>query len=65
LGHGNKVTEGLSKLNNEELHNMSSSSNITLIKSRKIKWVDIYSTGERRNAYNMLIVKFKENSPLG
>jgi hypothetical protein len=44
---------------------MSSSPNITLIKSIKIKWVDIYSTGEKRNAYNLLIVKFKKNSPLG
>jgi hypothetical protein len=53
------VTGDWTKLHNEELHNMYSSPNIiTMIKSRRMRWVGhVARVGEKRNAYRILVGK--------
>jgi hypothetical protein len=60
-------TRGWIKLHNEELHNMySSPSIITIIKSRRIKWVGhVARMGEKRNACRILVGKPEGKRPLG
>jgi hypothetical protein len=50
-------TGGWRKLHNEELHNLySSPSIIGMIKSRRMRWVGhVARTGEKRNAYRILV----------
>jgi hypothetical protein len=59
-----EVAGGWRKLHNAELHNWySSSSIITMIKPR---WAGhIARTGEKRNAYRILVGKTEGQSPLG
>jgi hypothetical protein len=54
-----EVTGGWRKLHNEELHNLSSSSNIIrMIKSRRMRWAGhVARIGETRNAYRILVRK--------
>jgi hypothetical protein len=56
-----KVTRGWRKLHTEELHNSYSSSNISAIKSRRMRWTghDVAHTGEMRNIYGVLVRKAK------
>jgi hypothetical protein len=62
-----EVTGGWRKLHNEELHNLySSPSIIRLAKSRRMRgaW-HIARTGEKRNAYGLLVGKLEGETPLG
>jgi hypothetical protein len=61
-----EVTGEWRKLNNEELRNLySSSSIIRIIKSRRIRWADhVTRTGEKRNAYRLLVGKPEGKRPL-
>jgi hypothetical protein len=61
-----EVTGGWSKLHNE-LHNVySSPSIIRMIKSRRICWAGyVARTGEKRNAYRILVGKPEGKRPLG
>jgi hypothetical protein len=53
----NGVTGRWRKLHNEELHNLcSSSSIITIIKSRRMRWAGhVARMGEKRNVYMLLV----------
>jgi hypothetical protein len=55
------------KLNNEELHDLySSSSIISIIKSRRMRWVGhVALMGEKRNVYRLLVGKPEGRRPLG
>jgi hypothetical protein len=59
--------EGWRKLHDEELHNMYSPlSIITVIKSRRMRWAGyITRTGEKRNAYRILVGIPEGKGPLG
>jgi hypothetical protein len=59
-----EVTGGWEKLHNEELHNShSSSSTITMMKSRRMKWVwHVARMGETRNSYKVLLGKQEETT---
>jgi hypothetical protein len=61
------VTGGCRKLHNEELHNMYSfPSIIRMIKSRSVQWaVQVARTGEKRNAYRILVGKPEGTGPRG
>jgi hypothetical protein len=60
-----EVTGGLRKLHNEELHNLySSPSIIRMIKSRRMRWA-VPRTGEKRNAYRILVGKLEGKRTLG
>jgi hypothetical protein len=52
----NEVTGGWRKLHNEELHDLySSSSIITMIMPRRMKWTGLVACmGQSRNAYRIL-----------
>jgi hypothetical protein len=56
------VTRGWRKLYNEELHNLySSTSIISMIKSRRVRWAGhVARMGEKRNAYRILGESQKE-----
>jgi hypothetical protein len=60
-------TGGSKKLHNEELHNLySSPSIITIIKSRRMRWVGhVARMGEQRNAYRVLVGKPEGKRPVG
>jgi hypothetical protein len=62
-----EVTKEWIRLHNEKLHNLYSSPNITLvIKSRTVRWqVHVACTGERRDAYRVLVGKSEGKRPLG
>jgi hypothetical protein len=51
-----EVAGGWRRLDNEELHNLYSSTNIIMmIKSRKMRWMGhVARMGEMRNSYNIL-----------
>jgi hypothetical protein len=55
------------KLNNEELHNLySSSSIIRMIKSGSTRWAGhVARMGAKRNAYRILVGMPEEKGPLG
>jgi hypothetical protein len=55
------------KLDNEEFHNLYSSTNIIkMIKSRRMRWAGhIARTGEKRNSLEVLVGKPKGKIPLG
>jgi hypothetical protein len=56
---GEEVVGGRKRLHNEDLHNLYASPNIIrLIKSRRMKWVELVAcVGEIRNACNILVRK--------
>jgi hypothetical protein len=62
-----EVVGGCRKLHNEELHDLySSPSIITIIKSRRMKWVGyVTRIGVKRNVYRLLVRKPEEKRPLG
>jgi hypothetical protein len=62
-----EVTGGWRKLHNEEFHNMySSPSIIRMIKSRRMRWAwHVTRTGEKRNAYKILVGNPEGKRPLG
>jgi hypothetical protein len=57
----------LSKLNNEELHDLySSPSIIRIVKSRRMRWAGhVARMGEKRSAYRLLVGKPEGKRPLG
>jgi hypothetical protein len=61
------VTGEWKKLHNEELRNLNSlPSIIRIIKSRRMRWAGhVTRTGEKRNAYRLLVGKPKGKRPLG
>jgi hypothetical protein len=60
------VTE-LSKLHNEELHDLYSSPRIIrIMKLRRMRWAGhVAQMGEKRNAYRLLVGKPEGKRPLG
>jgi hypothetical protein len=59
---GDEVTGEWRKLHNEELHDLYSSPNITIIKPKMVRWAGhVARMGEKRNAYRLLVGK----TPLG
>jgi hypothetical protein len=62
-----EVTGGWRKLHNEELHNLySSPSIIRVIKSRRMRLAGhVERTGDRRNAYKILVGKSQGKRTLG
>jgi hypothetical protein len=62
-----EVTGEWRKLQNEELHDLYSSSSITrMIMSMRMKWVgNVARIGEKRNAYKLLVGKPEGKRPLG
>jgi hypothetical protein len=54
------------KLHNEELHNLYSSPDISLVKSRRMRWVGhVARMGEERKVYKVLVGKPDGRRPLG
>jgi hypothetical protein len=64
---GDEATGGWRKLHNEELSDLCSSpSIIRIIKSRRMSWArHVARTGEKRNAYRLIVGKQKGKRPLG
>ncbi|PNF30021.1 hypothetical protein B7P43_G05842, partial [Cryptotermes secundus] len=62
-----EVTGGWRKLLSEELHNFYSSPGIIrMIESRRMRWAGhVARTGEKRNAYRILVGKPEGKRPLG
>jgi hypothetical protein len=62
-----EVTEGWRKLHNKELRDLYSlPSIIRIIKLRRMRWVGhVALTGEKRNAYRLLVGKPEGRRPLG
>ena len=52
------------KLHSEELHDVHSSSNIMVIKSRRMRWVGQVAHMEKRNTYRVLVEKPDGKRPL-
>jgi hypothetical protein len=61
------VMGGWRKLHNEELHNLYSSPSImSIMKSRRMRWVGYAAQmGEKRNVYRLLVGKSEGKRPLG
>jgi hypothetical protein len=61
-----KVTGGLRKLHNEELHNLYSSPNIIrMIKLRRMRWAgNVTRMVAKRNPHRILVGKPKDKRPL-
>jgi hypothetical protein len=61
------VTEKWRKLHNEELRDLySSPSIIRIIKSRRMRWAGhVARTGEKRNAYRLIVGKPEGKRPIG
>jgi hypothetical protein len=61
------VTEGWTKLHNEELHNLYYSPNIIrIIKSRRMRGAGhVARMGKKRNVYRLLVGKPQVKRPLG
>jgi hypothetical protein len=54
------------KLHIDELHDLYSSSIIRIIKPRRMRWAGhVARTGEKRNAYRLLVGKPEGKRPLG
>jgi hypothetical protein len=63
---GEEVTGGWRKLKNEELRNLYSSIYYRMIISSGIRWaMHVVSTGNTRNAYDILVGKSERRRPLG
>jgi hypothetical protein len=61
-----EMTGDWGKLHIEELHNLDfSSSVITMIESRRMKWAGNVARMEKRNAYTILVGKPEGKRPLG
>jgi hypothetical protein len=62
-----EVTGGWRQLHNEELHNLySSSSVITMIKSRRVRWAGhVARMRAKRDAYRILVGKPERKKTLG
>jgi hypothetical protein len=62
-----KVTGGWRKLHNEDPRDLCfSPSIIRIIKSRRMRWAGhVAQTGEKRNAYRLLVGKPEGKKPLG
>jgi hypothetical protein len=67
LLHSNEVIGEWTKLHNEELHDLYSSSSIIRIsKARRMRWAGyVARIGEKRNAFRLLVGKPKGRRPLG
>jgi hypothetical protein len=67
FGTERKEERSRRKLNNDELHNMySSSNNVREIKSRRMRWAGhMASIGEGRGVYRLLVRKPERKRPLG
>jgi hypothetical protein len=61
------VIGGWRKLHNEELHNLyGSPSIIRMIRSKRMRWAGLVArTGEKRNAYGILVGNPEGKRPLG
>jgi hypothetical protein len=61
------VYNDITKLHNEELHNLYfSPSIIRIIKSRRMRWAGhVARMGEKRNSYRILVGKPEGKRPLG
>jgi hypothetical protein len=60
------VAGGWRRLHNEELHNLYASSNVHMIKLRRMRCVGhVTCMGEMRKAYNILVGKPEGKRPLG
>jgi hypothetical protein len=62
-----EVAGGWTKVHNEKLHDMhSSTNNIRIIKLKKMKWVGhLAHIGEKRNGYRVFVGTPKRKTPLG
>jgi hypothetical protein len=67
FGPKREVDGSRTKLHNDELHNLYSSSNIVrVIKSRRLKWTGhVARMGEGRGVYGVLVGRPKSKRPLG
>jgi hypothetical protein len=60
------MTEGRIKMHNEKVHNLYSAPTIiSMIKSRKMRWVRHEAHIGMKNAHTILVEKREEKRPLG